>query len=622
MPEARPVTSSPDGPSRSGGAWRRWTGPAMVSVVTWLLAAPAAFILPSQIDQSPLSAGAPMLPLTAAFCLVIAVFAAVARWSGRGWIAGVGAGLAAAWTVLMLRTALIGTPFGFGGLVGDMARTTASATRYTTTLASSDTLVPTLPSEYPPLYTWLIGRTSVLLDVPAWRLVADFEVLFISASVLAGFLLWRRLAGDWVALAITALTLVTWSDPRKAYEVLTLVIFVPWALEVFARPPRPRLHWLPAGLLGGFLAVTYQAWLVYAASGLAVIALLAWRGLTDRAQRREYVRRLLLVGLVTAVVSAWYVGPFLWATLTRGGQRVSDEYVSSSINTGLFPFLAATPLAVLQLVGLVGLVWLWRSRTAWWARPLLLLVLACYAYRLLAMIRFGFTGHSGFLHYTSRLYGVLFTVAGVLVIMHVVPVAVRRLGQAPPRLAAPAALAVVLAWSATTFTLAWMPTATSSGPANQHALAAHTEPLPDGGYPRYAPAEGRRAWLPVTPIQEAVERVLGPQPRPVTLAADGRLFSYLPWPGYLDSDRTAGSTLSRWDERYAEVRRLAGITDPGLFHAVSANTRFGPIDVFVLRAEENGWSWRDLRFRPTQFAPDRWTVVTDLPADVVVAIRR
>lgn len=605
------------------GRWRRWAdGSGAVAVVTWLVTAPLAFFLPGLIDRDPLATGAAAVPMAAAFCLVIAGFAVAVRGSERrsgvgrwlGAVAGVAAGLAATWTALTLRAALVGTPFGFGGLVGDMGRTTASATHYTATLASSDTLVPSLPSEYPPFYPWLIGRTAVLLDQPAWRLVADFEVVFMSASVLAGFLLWRRLVGDWPALAISVLTMVTWSDPRKAYEVLTLVIFVPWALEVFARPPRGRLHWLPAGLLGGLIAMTYQAWVVFAAAGLGAIALLTWRGLADRAERRAYLRRLGLVALFATLVSAWYVGPFLWGTLTRDNQNLSDLYASTSVNEGLFPFLQVTPLGLLQLVGLVGLVWLWR--TAWWASPLLLLVGGVYAYRLLAMLRFAATGHTSFLHYTPRLYTVLLTIAGVLVVLHAAPRVVQRWGVRVPRLVVPAALAVVLAWTATTFTMTWMPEA-----GNRYAVAAHTEPLPGGAYPRHAPSEGRRGWFPVAPIEEVVEQVLGPDPRRVTLSTDDRIFSYLPWPGYLDSDRTASNSLVRWDDRYAEVRRLAATPDPVSFAAASANTRFGPIDVFILRATADGWHWRDVKFLPTQFTPDRWTVIGGLPAGTIVAIR-
>lgn len=611
--------ATPTGDVRAGGrstkeAGRgpagRWINGGTVAVLTWLVASPVAFFLPTLIGQDPLSSRATTMPLVAAVCLAIGGFIVASRWSGQ-IVAGLAAGLAAAWMTLMLRAALVGTPFGFGGLYGDMGRTTASATRYTDTIVSSDTLVPSLPSEYPPFYTWLVGRASLLFDIPAWKLIADAEVLFMSASLLIGFLLWRRLVNDWVALAITSLAMVTWSDPRKAYEVVTLVIFVPWALEVFARTPRVRMHWLPAGLLGGFIAMTYQAWMVYAALGLIALMVIAWRTEPDR---WAYLRRLGLIVAVAFVVAAWYVVPFIWATLTVGGQQVSDLYASSSVNQGLFPFLELTPLGLLQLVGLVGLVWLWRS--AWWARPLLVMIIGVYAYRMVMMVRFGLTGHTGFLHYTMRLYTVLFTIAGVLVLAHVAPIVLRRLRVTPPRRAAGALLAVVLAWSAIGFASTWMP------PDNRYALDAHKEPLPGGGYPEFAPKEGRRDWFPVNQVRQAVEGVLGPDPRRVTLAADDRLYSYLPWPGYLDINRTAGATLSHWDDRFAEIKRLVATTDPKAFAAASRETEFGPIDIFVLREKPDGWTWGGQRFTPAQFAPEYWTVVDDLEADFVVVIRR
>jgi hypothetical protein len=592
------------------GAARRWVNGSTAAVLTWLVATPVAYVLPALAGGNPLSPRATTIPLVAALCLVVGFFVVTVRWSGDV-VAGVAGGLAAAWMALMLRAALVGTPFGFGGMYGDLSRTTASATRYTTTIASSDTLLPSLPSEYPPLFTWLIGRASVLLGVPAWHLVAGAQVLFLSAAVLVGFLLWRRLVGAWMALAIPALTVVTWADPRKGYEVITLMIFVPWALEVFARPPRARMHWLPAGLLGGFIAMTYQAWLVYAALGLLALVVIAWRTESDR---WAYLRRLALIVSVSFVVSSWYVVPFVWATLTRGGQQVSDLYASTSVNDALFPFLTVSPIGILQLVGLVGVVWLWRS--VWWARPLLLMIVGVYAYRLLAMIRFGLTGHTGFLHYTARLYTVLFTIAGVLVLAHVAPIIVRRLRLTPPRLATAGLLAIVLAWTAATFTTTWMP------PKSQYAMDAQIEPLPGGGYPKYAPKDGRRAWFPATQVAQAVEGVLGPHPRRVTLSVDDRLFAYLPWPGYLDNARTAAATLSHWDERFAEIKRLVATKDPQAFATASHNTKFGPIDIFVLSKTTDGWAWGSQRFTPAQFAPQYWTVIDGLPSNIVVAIRR
>ncbi|MEV4757243.1 arabinofuranosyltransferase [Micromonospora sp. NPDC049559] len=620
-PDATEPAAAPAPAPRRGALGGLLNG-GTVAVLTWLIATPVAFVIPSVVSRDPFSAGATTVPIAGALCLIVAVFLLATRRSGQ-LVAGLAAGLGSAWIVLMLRSALYGTPFGFGGLFGDMGRMSASATRYTTTLASTDTLIPSLPSEYPPFYAWLVGRASVLLHEPAWRLVADAEVLFTSAAVLGAFLMWRRLVSPWIALAIAAIGLVTWSDPRKAFEVLTLAIFVPWVLEVFARTPR-RMHWLPAGLIGGLIVVTYQAWMVYSAIGVLALVVIAWR---DRATRWSYLRRLGLIVAVAFVASSWYVVPFVWASLTKGGQSISDLYVSRGINMGIFPFLDGSPIGLLQFVGLVGLVWLWRS--AWWARPLGLIVIGVYGYRLLSMLRYGLTQHTGFLHYTARLYGVIFTIAGILVLAHVAPIILRRLRPAPPRMATAALLAVALAASAITFTMRWMPESGKSFPGGSYAetsgyaAAAFAEPLPGGGYPKYAPSKGRRPWFPVDQVQQAVERVLGPKPDPVTLSTDDRLFSYLPWPGYLDNDRTAGSTLSRWDDRRAEIRTLAGISDPRQFAERSGDTPFGPIDVFVLHKEAGTWNWQDEQaFQPTQFSPQYWTIVDGLPEEIVVAIRR
>lgn len=628
---ANTTPAAPDGPRRSGSRKRhwpatsephgvappRWLNGDFAAVATWAALAPVAFFVPKWINHDPFLPAAMTLPIVTAVCAVIGAVVVGSRWS-NDVVAGMAGGLAAAWTMLVLRSALVGTPFGFGGTVGDVGRATASATRYTTTFISSDSLVPTLPSEYPPFSAWLVGRASLLLDEPAWRLAAHAEVLFMSAAVLLSFILWRRLTKNWVALAISCLTLITWSDPRKAFEVITLVVFVPWALEVFGRPPRPRMHWILAGLVGGFIVITYQAWLVYAAVGLLTLLVSTWRG---EQQRWPYLRYLALTMAVTFAVSAWYVVPFVWVSITRPGQQVSDLFLAKSINRELFPFLEMTPIGLLQLVGLVGLIYLYRRQ--WWARPILLVIMGVYAYRLVAMIRFVVTGHTAFLQYTVRLYSVLFTIAGLLVLAYFAPVVADRLHLTRPRMVGLTILGVVLAWTASTFAGDTMPFQGAGVHApNRAALDAQVEPLPTGGYPEYAPAHGRRPWFPATEVKRTVEDRLGANARPVTLSADDRLFAYYPWPGYIENDRTASATLSRWDDRFAELSRLAATADPAAFAAAAGETKFGPIDVFVLQKRDGSWVWGTQRFSPRQFAPKFWTVRDGLPGNIVVAIRK
>jgi len=597
--------------------------PSAVAVAVWLLALPAALLLPRAADLDPFGQRAWSLPLGLGFAGV-AVLLSLGLLLARRRIAaaamaalsGACAGLLAAWVALTLQTGLTGTPFGYGGLLGDAGRQTAMATRYTVVAASSDTWVPGLPAEYPPLYFWLVGRAAVLLDTPAWRLIGDAEVLVTSATIVVGFALWRRLVPPWVALAISTLVLVAFGDPRKPYEVITAAVFVPWALAAIGRPPKGRLHWLAGGLVGGLILLTYQAWLVFAGLGLLALVVRTWRAAGDR---RRYLLHLAGVAGVSAAVSSWYVLPFLSAVLTRPAAAVSDTYLPGSLQQQALPFLSATPLGVLQLVGLAGLVLL--RRAAWWATPLLLVVVGALAYRVIATVRLAFDEHTAFLHYTSNLYSTALVAAGVLVLAHVAPVLAGRLAAQPPPGTGATALALAVAWACYSYSGAWMPAA--GQPTAHYAAEAHLEPLPGGGYPRFAPATGRTPPFPAYAIRDAVVRVLGPNPRRVALSADERLFAYLPWPGYTTNSPGASGSLVQWDRREAEIERLASITAPARFADASAHTRFGPIDIFLLhRAGADRWTWRDQVFTASQFDPAVWAVDRDLPGDLVVAVRR
>jgi Arabinofuranosyltransferase N terminal/Arabinofuranosyltransferase A C terminal len=622
-PDRQAPADPPDRPRRVVGLA---TNPTAVAVVIWLLVLPAAVALPRLADLDPFGQRAWSLSLGMGFAGVAALLGAGLLWMRRRGaepalpvLAGVSAGLLAAWVALTLRVALNGTPFGFGGLLGDAGRAAALANRFSVTVTSSDAWAVGLPSEYPPLYFWLVGRAAAVLDTPTWQLIDDAQVLVTSATVIAGFALWRRLVPPWVALVIVALVLVVFGDPRKAYEVITAAVFVPWVLATFGRPPRGRLHWAVAGAIGGLIVLTYQAWLVFGVLGLLALIVRTWRAAEDR---RRYLLHLVGVAVVATVVASWYVVPLLHAMLTKPSESISDLFAPGSMQLDVLPFLAMTPLGVLQLVGLVGLVWL--RRTTWWATPLLLLVAGTLLFRVLATLRFAATGHTTFLHYTSSLYSAVLVAAGVLVLVHAAPILAARAAAAPPPGLAAGAIALALTWVCYSFSGAWLPG--TAQPTAHYAAEAHQEPLPGGGYPRYVRGVPRSAPppFPAYAVRDSVERVLGPDEarRKITLSIDERLYAYLPWHGYLGTSRGASGSLSLWDERKAEIQRLTGVTDPAGFADATADTRFGPIDIFVLRRDGDRWTWLDQTFSPGQFDPARWVVDTNLPGDVVVAVRR
>ena len=102
------------------------------------------------------------------------------------------------------------------------------------------------------------------------------------------------------------------------------------------------------------------------------------------------------------------------------------------------------------------------------------------------------------------------------------------------------------------------------------------------------------------------------------------------WPGYIAVNRGAAGIDTDWPARYAALRKLSLLTDPAAFATASARTAFGPVDVFILeRTGPARWTWPPtgsldpaITFTPAQFSPDAFTVFTNLPGNLVLAVRR
>ena len=629
----RDPESAGDGSAGTGGRLGR-VNPSLAAVVTWVVCLPVAFAAAALGPADPFRLRVAMVPVVV-LVAGVAVAGLVSRRLPADLASGIGAGLAGGWVAYTLRVALHGTPFGFGGLGSDAGRMAAMANRYASTWHSSDGIVPSVPSNYPPLFPWLVGRTSALVHVPAWRLLGPAEAIALSFAVVAGYLLWRYLAPGPVALALSLPVLLCFSLPEKAYEIVALTIFIPWAVATFGDPPRGRLHWLPAGLIGGLSILLYWAFIMFGALGVLALAFVTWRASAERAR---YVRHVALTIVVALVVASWYLIPYAGWGLLHGSSQVEYQYQGGGIQDSPLMFLAPTPLGVLELTGVIGLAW-WRGRV-WWGIPLLLLTGSAYAYWLLALAAFSLSGHTGLLQDTPRLIGPLLAAAGVLSIAQAAPGVVRRLNVRAVPAGLPAlALCLLVIWTAVTSWQAWMP----GGPGSQNGLyqpavsttpndatAAFTVPLPDGRYPSAAPASLRQPWFPTDPIRKDVASVLGTDAAPVTLSASEQLFAYVTWPGYIAVNRGAAGIDTDWPARYAALRELSRLTDPAAFAAASARTAFGPVDVFILeRTGPAQWTWPPfdapypaITFTPAQFSPHAFTVFTNLPGNLVLVVRQ
>jgi hypothetical protein len=312
--------------------------PGAVAALAWLLAGSLAALVPAALNLNRFGRPDSFVPWLIGLVAVMVITAVSLRNRGP-WLYGLTVGLFAAFTVLVLRAALHGTPYAYEVDFGDTGRLSAMATRYTVNWSAVDGLGTGVASEYPPRFPWLIGKASLLLDVPAWRLIAPAEILAVSASVVAGFALWLRLVRAPVAAVISILALLAMGSPNalgaanKAYEVLALAITVPWLLLTIGNPPRGRLHWLPAGFIGGMLLLTYYAYVVFCAVGLLVLAWAVWR---QSADPRTYLLHLLRMSLVTLLMGSWFLVPHLRGMM-HGGQQTSDTFQPAYAVQAMFP---------------------------------------------------------------------------------------------------------------------------------------------------------------------------------------------------------------------------------------------------------------------------------------------
>jgi hypothetical protein len=577
------------------------------------------------VDLNPLTTRGEIMPM-ACGAIVGGILLALAVRSNNRLLPAIIAGAFAAWVLFVLVQSYNGTPFGDSGLRGDTGRLTAAVTRYTTTWKPVDAFVPSIPIEYPPLFPYVLGHLSNALGRPGWAIVGDGMAVTMSLAVMSSFLLWRRLVSSYAAVVLAAVPIFAFTQPRKAYEILALAMFAPWVLSTLCRFRQPGgLHWLPAGILLGFMAQLYFGFLLYDVLGIATLAVVGWR---RTAIRREYLRHVVLTLVVGVLLSAWYIGPYLYFVLFRGYERVADYAILAGLPAdplGVLPF-TANVLGFVQVFGLLGLVALRRKH--WWAEPMLIMVAGAFAYRWIYLLGFSVNGHTGFLYYTTNVIEALLYSGAVLTIWAALPAVAARVHFDQVRPVATVAAATFMAVIMFTCWQVWMPSPVGVADTVPHAKVgstnlaffAHAEPLPTGRLPRYhvPPAQEQVRWLAVPRIEDAVRNRFGQDAKPVTLSYDERLFAYLPWPAYMSVERLSTNSLMQWDSRFAEVKRIAAITDPTEFAAATKHTKFGRIDVFVLHIF-HGYTFLGVPFRAEQFS-GAWDFIT-LPGETVVAVR-
>jgi hypothetical protein len=660
--------SSPD---RSGarlrGAPAAWLAgrvagwvPGLLAVAVWALFVIAAVALRGRLSHIALSASAQTLSLAVGGTAVVALAGWIA-WRALGERgAGVSLGILGGWVSFTVLTVLSGTPYGIGGLVGDCGRSAAAAERFTTTWTSADQFLINTPSQYPPLYFWLWGRSAALRGVGAWQIMGLWQGMALGLAVVFTGLAWRLASPTWTrALGATALSsgvlLVGQSGmPCKTYEAASYLIAAPVLLyastsvaNVVRRGSLRASTAVAWGLAVGLLFTLYQLPILF---GLPP-ALVLWAVWAVRARAiRAVSGHLVIAGLAAFLVSAWYVVPLVHALVTQhpGARQPDLLMVVTSLQTQSgIPVQLGMVAAVVLVAGFVLALWRLPSRRAQTIVALVVGASLIQVFSYLNVVRDGETFYS--YRVGTWLCGVLAGSVALYFRPHALMHAVGSLARGPrpgsaggrvrpyPRqrwVASAAVLMIALPsvfgfWQGAHAPIVPLETLQPGYKGTGATSLAYRTPLPDCRPPRGTPSSiTLLVCYPATAVARCVTREYGPSAQPIVLAED-RASVFAPYYQVLTSNSAATGPLDQWAQRLAWVKSLAAVSDPTAFARQAASGPFGPVKVFVLRLHVgNSLTWAaqgyytkdQITFSRTQFPESAWLLCT--AAHYLIAVSR
>ncbi|WIM72256.1 arabinofuranosyltransferase [Corynebacterium suedekumii] len=262
---------------------------------------------------------------------------------------------------LPLAAQLRGTGRYLNGTQGDQSFRLALAEKYSAYWTPVDTYFSDLPSYYPGLWFWGLGRLSAVTGYEVIDLYAFYNLATMAVAVTVNYLLW--IAARVERPGIHALTTAVVGTAFAAYEPYSWVLLaqsLPLILLLFRVLDDHHTHTrrqlivvgLLAGLIAGVALSMYTLAALFAAL-VVVIALLLHHG-------RIHWRSAAVVTAVGAVAAAVIAAPWWWGFLTYDGAGAGHGNAAAGYNPMVGASLATAlqqpvPWMMLAAAGLVAI---------------------------------------------------------------------------------------------------------------------------------------------------------------------------------------------------------------------------------------------------------------------------
>ncbi|MCX6046519.1 MAG: arabinofuranosyltransferase, partial [Chloroflexi bacterium] len=478
------------------------------------------------------------------------------------------------------------TPFTVGAVTGDQRFYTYSVTKFAAYAGFVDAVYRDLPTFYPPLYYYILGRLAALFQIEPFHIMKTGLLATTFVMPYLSTWLWRRVVDYKLAVA-AAFVLLFYQLWFKPAEWLTLVLFIPWWLywveDVRQQRPIQRRGqigwWLIGGLLGALLFQTYYYW--FFIGGVSLLLKLVVASLKKAKDAVWQLDRGNAVGVLAsaALLSSFYWGPYLYSMYATGGwDPLQNRWLSDGKIPLPIPFLDDSIEGLFLLGGLLYLVLSAGGNRV--SRGLLNLVMAVYVWAALGYVGI-LTDHPLL---TFRAYPVIDYLLALAALLGLLRLWQENLWQ---RLAPPLAIYLTrLAPALLVILLLFFGQETTNGLMQddniQKALEAHV------------PQEQLNALDKLTSQQYLNKDILLGN-NYADLLAYRPLYTFIPWTA------TFSHPAGRLHDRADFLERLASTSEPTLFAAAFMNNRYSKLDYVLLDPKDNGWqlSFKDINF------PDR-----------------
>ncbi|MHA1235302.1 MAG: arabinofuranosyltransferase [Promethearchaeota archaeon] len=252
------------------------------------------------------------------------------------------------------------TPYSYNGISGDQGFRTSIITKFANLPGYVDFIYKELPSFYPPLYFYILGKIASLWNIEPYQMIKYglLGVVFLLPFITQK--LWELVTSKKNATIISFIILAerAWYSP---IEVMSLFMFVPWWLYFIAgvgtsQGMKNRIwRFVIGGILGSIIFQTYYYWFFIGGISL-IVELVLKRQLFNNEQYNSLLDKLLMLGS-TALFSSMYWGPYLYSMFVTGGwEPLQNRWFSQYMVTLQLPFMELSITGLLFLGGLVYLL--------------------------------------------------------------------------------------------------------------------------------------------------------------------------------------------------------------------------------------------------------------------------